>query len=162
MDVFPKDQNLSFQPFFYLTFVQSFLLTNVRENGVVCWISWVSSIKSSFLVYVLASALKILLWKHIYFLKNLLWKCFLYLIKKSFSNFQDTELCHIFFRKVFLLFQEKYIQNPVIFRTRSIFRTLVYLESKAYLNIYNVTSNICQTYIIERKKNTFKLFLMFW
>ena len=36
-------------------------------------------------------------------------------------------------KRNFLIFQERYIQNPIIFRTRSIFRTLAYSEPKAYL-----------------------------
>ena len=35
-------------------------------------------------------------------------------------------------KRTFFIFRQKYIQNPSIFRTRSIFRTLVYLEPKIY------------------------------
>ena len=35
-------------------------------------------------------------------------------------------------KRNFFIFWQKYIQNPSIFRTRSIFRTLVYLEPKTY------------------------------
>ena len=35
-------------------------------------------------------------------------------------------------KRNFFIFRQKYIQNPSIFRTRSIFRTLVYLEPKTY------------------------------
>ena len=47
---------------------------------------------------------------------------------KNFSNFQETVLSYIFFKKVFLIFREKFIQNPSMFITRSIFKTLVYSE----------------------------------
>ena len=65
-------------------------------------------------------------------------KIFLYFfLKKIYSGkvsyifskkaFQETELSYIFLKKFFfLIFRERYIQNPGIFRTRSIFRTLVY------------------------------------
>ena len=45
------------------------------------------------------------------------------------------------------MFREKYIQNPDIFRTRSIFRILVYLETEAY-------SEHCQTSAMERFAKT--------
>ena len=57
---------------------------------------------------------------------------------KNFSNFQETVLSYIFFKKVFLIFREKFIQNPSMFITRSIFRTLVYLDPGVY-------SEYCQT-----------------
>ena len=44
--------------------------------------------------------------------------------KKSFYNF--------FRKRNFLIFQERYIRNPSIFRTRSMLRTLVYSEPEAY------------------------------
>ena len=36
------------------------------------------------------------------------------------------ELSYIFLKKPFLIFREKYIENPGIFRARIVFRTLVY------------------------------------
>ena len=63
--------------------------------------------------------------------------------KKSFSNFQETELFHIFFKQGFLLFWERYIQDLGIFRTRSIIRTLVYSEPETY-------SEHCQTFTMKR------------
>ena len=36
------------------------------------------------------------------------------------------ELSYIFLKKPFLIFREKYIENPDIFRARIVFRTLVY------------------------------------
>ena len=42
--------------------------------------------------------------------------------------FQETELSYISRKWNFLVFRESYIQNPSIVRTRSIFRTLTYLE----------------------------------
>ena len=69
-------------------------------------------------------------------------KNFLIFSKKSFSNFQETELYCIFLKKVFLIFRERYMQNHGRFRTRSIFRTLVYSEPEAY-------SEHCQTSTME-------------
>ena len=43
----------------------------------------------------------------------------------------------------FLVFRERYIQNPAIFRTRGIFRTLVYLKSET-------SSEHCETSTMER------------
>ena len=51
---------------------------------------------------------------------------------KSFSNIQETELSHIFLKNLFLVFWERYVQNPDIFKTRSILRNLAYLELEAY------------------------------
>ena len=61
-------------------------------------------------------------------------------------------------------FRESYIQNPGIFRTRSIYRTLVYSEPEAY-------SEHCQTstmerftkisYLVHFKKSSY-IFLYFW
>ena len=56
--------------------------------------------------------------------------------KKSFSNLQETELSYIFFKNVFLIFWEGYIQNPRhilnpgIFKSQDIFRTLpkIYIQ----------------------------------
>ena len=42
-----------------------------------------------------------------------------------------------------LVFRERYIQNPAIFRTRGIFRTLVYLKSET-------SSEHCETSTMER------------
>ena len=43
------------------------------------------------------------------------------------------ELSYIFLKKFFLILRERYIQNPDIFKTRSIFnKTLAYLELEAY------------------------------
>ena len=53
------------------------------------------------------------------------------------------EYSHIFFKKVFPIFRERYIQNPSIFRTRSILRNLVYSEPTVY-------SEHCQTSLMER------------
>ena len=55
-----------------------------------------------------------------------------------------------YFRKRnFLIFWKRYIQNPDVFRTRSIFRTLVYLEPETY-------SKYCQTSTMERfAKNSY-------
>ena len=46
--------------------------------------------------------------------------------------FQETELSNTSGNGTFLIFRERYIQNPSIFRTRSIFRTLTYLEVEEY------------------------------
>ena len=56
----------------------------------------------------------------------------------------------LYFRKRnFLIFWKRYIQNPDVFRTRSIFRTLVYLEPETY-------SKYCQTSTMERfAKNSY-------
>ena len=60
--------------------------------------------------------------------------------KISYTSGNGTLL---YFRKrSFLIFCEKYIQNPDIFRTRCIFKTLVYLEPEAYLEH-------CQTSTME-------------
>ena len=39
-----------------------------------------------------------------------------YISQKCFSDFQETELSYVFFKKIFAIFWERYIQNPVIFR----------------------------------------------
>ena len=73
------------------------------------------------------------------FLKNLTWRSFLYVLKKSFSNFQEMKLSCVFFKNVFFYSPFfLYIQNPIIFRTRSIFRTMLYSEPETY-------SEHCQT-----------------
>ena len=70
----------------------------------------VISILWSYQAYFLASALK------------MLWKSFLYFPKKIPPNILETEFSYIFFKKVFLIFWERYIQNPGIFRTQGIFK----------------------------------------
>ena len=54
-----------------------------------------------------------------FFLKRPALEKFFIYSQKSFSNFQKLELSYIFLKKknVFLTFQERYIQNPSIFRT---------------------------------------------
>ena len=64
-----------------------------------------------------------------FFLKKPALKKFLIFSQKNFTNFQEAELSYIFFKKVFLIFRERYIQKPGKFRTRSLIRTLVYSES---------------------------------
>ena len=51
--------------------------------------------------------------------------------QKSFSFFYEMEISYIFLRKVFLIFRERYIEHPAIFISRTIFRTLAYLELEA-------------------------------
>ena len=81
-----------------------------------------------------------------FFQKNLLWKSFLYFLKKSFSNFQETELTYT---------PGKVYSENCHIRTRRIFRTLVYSEH-------------CQTSTMERfvkiarkYKKKFQCFLIF-
>ena len=70
---------------------------------------------------------------------------------KEFFIFQETELSYIavnrtflyFLKNVFLIFRKKYIQNPDVFKTGSIFRELVYSEPEAY-------SEHCQTFTTKR------------
>ena len=57
-------------------------------------------------------------------------KKFLIFSQKSLSNFQETELSYIFFKKFFLYFRKG------LFRTRSMFRTLVYSEPEVYPLVY--------------------------
>ena len=57
----------------------------------------------------------------------------------NFSSF----LILYFSKRNCLAYWKRYIQNPGIFRTKSIFRTFVYLEPKAY-------PEHCQTSTIER------------
>ena len=61
------------------------------------------------------------------------WKSFSYFLKKTLV---------IFSKRNFLVFRERYIQNPAIFRTRSIFRNLVCSKPETY-------SEHCQTSTIE-------------
>ena len=68
---------------------------------------------------------------------------FLYFFPKKFLIFSQKKPFLIFRKRNFLIFWEKYIQNPEMFRTRSIFRTLVYSKSEAY-------SEHCQTSTMER------------
>ena len=63
---------------------------------------------------------------------------FSYVFSKKPPNFQEIKLSYIFLKIVFLIFRQRYIQNSDIFRTRSIFRTLVYSEPETY-------SGHCQT-----------------
>ena len=74
-------------------------------------------------------------------------KCLIFFSKKhtlkQFLIFSQKKVFLIFRKQNFLIFRERYIQNLGIFRTRSIFRTLVYLQLKAY-------SEHCQTSAIER------------
>ena len=82
------------------------------------------------------------------FLKTESPKKLLYFRKRNFLILQKTELFYTsekeLFKKTFLyfskrnftIFRERYIQNPRIFRTRSIFRTLVYLEPETYSEHY--------------------------
>ena len=62
----------------------------------------------------------------IFFPKKPAVKKFVTVSHTSFSNFQKTELFYIYFRMFFLYF------GKGIFRTRSIFRTLIYPEHGAY------------------------------
>ena len=52
---------------------------------------------------------------------------------KEFLIFQETEIFLYFRKQNFLIFWEMHIQNHSIFRTRSIFINLIYLELEAYL-----------------------------
>ena len=79
----------------------------------------------------------------IFFLKKPALKKFLIFPQKNFSKFQETELSYIFLKKVFLIFRERSIQNPDIFRTKSILTTLLYSEPEAY-------SKYCQKSTMER------------
>ena len=58
----------------------------------------------------------------------------LYFRKLSFLTNQEMDFIYsyIFLKKVFLVFQERYIQTSGTFRTRSIFRTLEYLELQSF------------------------------
>ena len=49
------------------------------------------------------------------------------------SYIQSTDITN------FLIFRERYIKKPDIFRTRSIFTTLVYLEPKTLKTLSNGT-----------------------
>ena len=61
---------------------------------------------------------------------------FLIFSQKKPPNFQEKDHSYFFLRKVFLIFQESYIQNL------GIFRTMVYSEPKAYLrwNVFAKTA----------------------
>ena len=92
-------------------------------------------------------------------------KKFLYFLKKSFSNFQETEFSYISGK---IYSEPWYIQNPGIFRTRSIFRTLVYLELEAYSEPWYIQNSRCQTStmehlakIVQKIKKKFLYFLTF-
>ena len=61
-------------------------------------------------------------------------KNFLHSPEKAFFDFQETELFYIFFKKFFLHF------GKGIFRTRSIFRNVVYLQLKAYLEDFQTST----------------------
>ena len=43
--------------------------------------------------------------------------------KKAFQIFRKRELSYFFLKKRFFIFRERYIQNPAIFRSKSISRT---------------------------------------
>ena len=60
----------------------------------------------------------------------------------TFSYF-GKDMFRIVILRNFLVFRERYIQNPAIFRTRGIFRTLVYLKSET-------SSEHCETSTMER------------
>ena len=66
-------------------------------------------------------------------------KSFIISQKKAFLIFQERKPPKInssyFRKKNFLIFREQYIQNPSMFRTRSIFRTLVYSEPVVYCRV---------------------------
>ena len=98
--------------------------------------SRISNRLQSYLAHFPASVLKMFPYKNLlyFFLKTPALTRFSYFLIKSFSNFE---------KRNFLIFREMYIHNPGIFRTRGIFRTLVYSEPEAY-------SEHCQTSTIER------------
>ena len=50
----------------------------------------------------------------------------------EFSYIPGNGTSYIFLKKVFLVFQERYIQTSGTFRTRSIFITLAYLELPSF------------------------------
>ena len=52
--------------------------------------------------------------------------------RKNFLYFFKRKLSLYFTKRNFLIFRERYIQRPNIFRTRGIFRTVTYLELEAY------------------------------
>ena len=76
----------------------------------------------------------------LFFPKKPALKKFLIFSQKAF-NFLGTETPKksLYFRKQnFLIFHERYIQNPSIFRTRSIFRTMAYLKPEGYSELPNI------------------------
>ena len=75
---------------------------------------------------------------------------------KKFFIFQEKDLFYISGNGFFLYFEKRYIRNPDIFRTRSICRTLVYLELETY-------SESCQIPTMEHfAKNSYLVqFLIF-
>ena len=93
-----------------------------------------SSNVQGYLTHFLASPLKIFPKKN--FLKKLTLKRFLIFSQKRPPLFSGngTFLKNIFLKKVFLIFRERYTQNPGKFRTRSIFRTQ---------GSFRTLSNIC-------------------
>ena len=80
----------------------------------------------------------------LYFRKRKPFKNFLYFLKrKLFLYFRNREKAlYISGNKTFLHFGERYIQNTSMFRTRSIFKTIAYVELEAYLEH-------CQTFTME-------------
>ena len=68
--------------------------------------------------------------KREFFLYSRKWKS----LKNSlcFRKLKNLKNLLYFRKRNFLLFWERYIQNPRIFRTRSIFRTLTYLKPRTY------------------------------
>ena len=66
-------------------------------------------------------------------------KSFIFSQKKAFLIFQERKPPKInssyFRKKNFLIFRERYIQSPSMFRTRSIFRTLVCSEPVVYCRV---------------------------
>ena len=95
----------------------------------------ISSIIWSYVMHFSASSPKLFSLKK--FLKNTCSEKVSYIFsKKSFSNLQEMELSYIFFKNVFLIFCEGYIQNPRhilnpgIFKSQDIFRTLpkIYIQ----------------------------------
>ena len=78
---------------------------------------------------------------------------------------------NLYFRKRnFLIFRERYIQNPSIFRTRSIFRTLVYLEPETYseqrqssaMECFAKNSYLAQFLIFSEMKLSWLIFLLYF
>ena len=61
----------------------------------------------------------------------------------SLKNFFSEKDFLIFRRRNLLIYREMYIQNPGIFSTREIFRTVAYSEAKAY-------SEHCRTSMMKR------------
>ena len=80
-------------------------------------------------------------------------KSFIFSQKKAFLIFQERKPPKInssyFRKKNFLIFRERYIQSPSMFRTRSIFRTLVCSEPVVYCR---VTCTTFTTFAQAQKK----------